>query len=295
MPNEIQYKERVEIIYWIDIALKKEWEKHCNSPIVPDLDWAYEAAQAWGYVVAGYFLLEQSFKALLHFRKKNPEKKHSLFPLFDKLTPQDQEILREHYNDFIHAFPGFDKSRFPDLDAFIQNLDGDQDEGDRFHGSVGWRYFLTEDVAGYPLPIVSINAMHEMVYGCVGLLDSINIGKTESLQYTYSWRLHKKRKAYYDDLLVVWKASSHWEAGDDRVEILWGPDYNDRYDMLEFKDKITNLVFGQLPDVKRYIIPIIDKRSEVKSLDLKEALRSIGLTINRPTRHPDSECGHIMY
>ena len=47
-------------------------------------------AQAWGYVVAGYFLLEQGLKAVLYVRGVEPPKTHALSVLFAELSAEDQ-------------------------------------------------------------------------------------------------------------------------------------------------------------------------------------------------------------
>ena len=62
----IDFKDPLWIITWLDTALKKEKEKYKKCPVMPDLIPGHVAAQGWGYVVAGYFLVEESFKALLH-------------------------------------------------------------------------------------------------------------------------------------------------------------------------------------------------------------------------------------
>ena len=77
--NTITYKDPLWIMAWLDTALKKEREKYRKCPVTPDLAPGHETAQGWGYVVTGYFLVEQSFKALLHIcGEKDVPKTHSL-------------------------------------------------------------------------------------------------------------------------------------------------------------------------------------------------------------------------
>ena len=64
------FKEPLYMTAWLDVALEKEKEKYEICPIVPDMAAGYDEAQAWGYIVTGYFLAEQSFKALLYLREK---------------------------------------------------------------------------------------------------------------------------------------------------------------------------------------------------------------------------------
>ena len=58
----IDFKDPLWITAWLDTALEKEKEKYEKCPVKSDLLPGHEAAQAWGYVVAGYFLVEESFK-----------------------------------------------------------------------------------------------------------------------------------------------------------------------------------------------------------------------------------------
>ena len=59
-----RYKELFRIWVWLNTALKKEWLKHAATPVTPDLMPGHEAAQAWGYVVPAYFLIEQGLNSL---------------------------------------------------------------------------------------------------------------------------------------------------------------------------------------------------------------------------------------
>ena len=55
----IDFKDPLLIVQWLDTALKKEKEKYKNCPVVPDIIPGQEAAQGWGYVVAGYYMKNQ--------------------------------------------------------------------------------------------------------------------------------------------------------------------------------------------------------------------------------------------
>ena len=90
----IAYREPLQITAWLETALEKEQEKYRKCPVNPDLVPDHESAQGWGYVIAGYSLLEQSFKALLHVQGKMAPPIHSLLPLFSLLDGHDREILR---------------------------------------------------------------------------------------------------------------------------------------------------------------------------------------------------------
>ena len=101
MANQtIDFKDPLWITAWLDTALEKEQEKYKKCPVMRDIVPGHEMAQAWGYVVAGYFLVEESFKALLYIRNKRVPTKHSLTQLFDLFEADDKETLREFYTDW---------------------------------------------------------------------------------------------------------------------------------------------------------------------------------------------------
>ena len=70
----INFKDPSLIATWLDTALSKEKEKYEKCPVMQDLVPDHQNAQGWGYALVGYFLLEQSFKALLYVRGKNVPK-----------------------------------------------------------------------------------------------------------------------------------------------------------------------------------------------------------------------------
>ena len=289
------YKKPLYILTWLETALRKEWQKYVATPVTADLMPTHEVAQAWGYVVAGYFLLEQGFKAVLHARAKVPLKTHALSVLFAELPPNDQDLLRAHYDDFRQTFPGMQAFPLVTLDDFLVNLDGAQNDQGHFVGSLDWRYFLTEETGGQPIPRVSINIMHETAYGSVRLLESIHKGSNEARRYTYSWRLHRTRAQHSRDWLTVQMNSPRWNRGHDRLEILWGPDYSDRYDYFVVEGDRVRSCFAPLPNADELEFPIVDKRAELEAFDPEEGFRSIGVTLNRSADPPEAASPHVMY
>ena len=277
MTDKINFKKPIDILAWLDTALEKEKQKYKATPVNRDMIPGHEAAQGWGYVVAGYFLIEQSLKAVLHIRGVDPPKTHPLFVLFEMLPSGDQDVLRAYYNDFRHAAPGM--SSFPPvtLDDFLKNLDGE-----RKIGSFDWRYFPIEKRSGASMPLVSIDFMHEIAYGCVQLLQANNRGDNEANRFTYSWRLQGDRWLCFRDWLTVRLNSPGWGQEGDRIEILWGPDYDERYDYLVFEGSRIRTFFGRLPDPSETKLSVVDKRSELTSFDSEEGFRSIGVTVRRP-------------
>ena len=99
----IDFKDPSYITIWLNAALKKEKEKYEKCPVIPDMVQDYVAAQGWGYVVVGYFLVEQAFKALLHVRGKPVSRIHSLSDLFALIGQEDKggspRILYRLQND----------------------------------------------------------------------------------------------------------------------------------------------------------------------------------------------------
>ena len=289
------YKEPIYLWAWLETALKHEWEKYAATPVKPDMVPGHEVAQAWGFVVAGYSLLEQGLKAVLHMRGKQPERTHALSVLFAELPHEDQDVLRAYYDDFRGTFPGMRSFPPPTLDDFLVNLDGASNPRGQFIGSFDWRYFLTEKGSGAPMPLVSINVMHEVTYGCVQLVMSIDKNDGKARSSTHSWRLRWQRSGRYQDWLTVRMNSADWGQEGNRIEIVWGPGYGDRYDYFVFEDGRIRSFFAPLPDTAESELPIIDKRRDVELFDSEEGFRRIGVTVSQPRSSRDTERAHVMF
>ena len=136
MASEINFKDSSKMLIWLDTALEFEWKKFTSNPIRRDIVVDYTHAQAWGFIVTGYFLLEQSLKALLHRCNCKTEKTHVLYNLFELLPSTQKNNLRSHYSDFVKIFPMLGQNTSDEIDGFLQNLDGDKSKG-----SFYWRYF----------------------------------------------------------------------------------------------------------------------------------------------------------
>ena len=115
MANDIRFKGDIWIQVWLDTALEAEWRKFRDCPVNPDLMPGHEMAQAWGYVVAAYFLMEEAFKAILHLRERRVGKTHALHTLFTQLPTEHQSTLREFYRDFLATFSHGRQSPFGEL------------------------------------------------------------------------------------------------------------------------------------------------------------------------------------
>ena len=270
----INFKDPLWITAWLDTAVQKEKEKYEECPVMPDRVPGHEAAQGWGYVVVGYFLVEESFKALLHVRGKRVPEKHSLSTLFKLLDDDDKEILREYYTDY-RATIGGKVGLFPfkTLDDFLVNLDGDQNRHGDHIGSFDWRYFLIEEKRSQKMPMVSVDYLHEIVYGCICILEYERNGHFESSQYTLSRRMRWEREKKYSQWLTVRMNLNGWDELGNRLEILWGPDHLGRYDLCLFQDKEVKYCFSESPD--HFALPVVDKREELETFNVEEGSRSI--------------------
>ena len=160
----------------------------------------HERAQAWAYVVTGYFLLENSFKAPLYIRgDQQVPTTHSLSKLFERMDDGDKKVLSKYYTDFkssnnnkLGLFP------FENLRVFLTNLDGGKNQHGNYIGSFDWRYFLIEEQQSPEMSTVSIEYMHEVVSGCIRIIEHAINGCFEPSQYTtLSRRMRGERRNTY--------------------------------------------------------------------------------------------------
>ncbi len=274
----INFKDPLWMTAWLDAALEKEQEKYSKCPVLNDSLPGYVDAQAWGYVVTGYFLLEESLKAVLHMRGEEVRKWHSLSRLFSRLKDRDQEVLREFYRDF-HGSIGSHGGRFPfeSVDAFLVNLDGDEDAKGRHIGSLKWRYFLIEQMSSGELPTVSAGYLHEVIFGCIRICQCVSNDRTDPLRYKRTERLRRERLNKYNELFRLRINSPGWSE-DDRCEILWGPDHQGRYDLYCREQGRICFLFSSLPTGDG--LRIIDFRPEVGAFDLNRDGERMGEVFN---------------
>ena len=271
--NKIDFKESVLSWVWIITALEKEEEKYNKCPIKPDMIPDHVTAQAWGYAVTGYSLLEQALKVLLNLNGEPTDKNHYLFPLFNSLSDDDKDILREYYRDFKLSSESGSSFTFSELDDFIANLDGnkkgkDRKGEDRYVGSFDWRYFLIEEIHGRRLPILGVQFLHEIIRGITNIIQYKYNNESDThapLDCTYSMRKHIERYAKYINWLTERMMSEEWVNLGDRLEIFWGPDRQGRYDYIVIREhEKTGLCFSVIPE--GHGLPVVNKISEVAAL-----------------------------
>ena len=123
------------------------------------------------------------------------------------------------------------------------------------------------------MPTVSVEFLHEIAYGCICMVEHAQHGSAEPSQHTHSWRMRRERNKKQSAWLTVRMNSEGWDELPDRLEILWGPDYKGRHDLLLFKGKEAKTCFSEIP--KDFSLPTIDKRDELASFDVDEGFRSI--------------------
>ena len=198
--QHIRFKGRLCVEAWLETALEKECEKYAKCPVVADAVPGHDAAQGWGFVVAGYSLLEQALKAVVRLRGKAAPRTHCLAGLFELVCDTDRDILREYYTDFRESSGGL-LARFPfaSLDEFLGNLDGDDNKQGRPMGSVDWRYYLIEEMYSEKLPLVSVDYLHEIVFGCVRILQCAEHPGVDPRDFCHSRRLREERARNYRD------------------------------------------------------------------------------------------------
>lgn len=274
MKEQFMFRESVFLAEFLEAALEKEKEKYGKCPVAQHRDADYTATQGWGFVVAGYFLVEQSFKAILHIQggAKVPLT-HSLSSLFSKLSDNNKSILREYYIDFKHTAENGMKA-FPigSLDDFLKRLDGSTKGQGVSHnkGSLDWRYFLIVENSSQNLPLVSVDYLHEIAYGCIWIIRCAALGQIDPTEHTHSKRERSERMKKYSDWLDVRNDSHEWDPSDERIEILYGPDGLGNYDLYHFKN--GSVKFYVSKELEYSDIRIDDKTDEVIPLVSKKDL-----------------------
>ena len=266
----------------LDVALDVEREKYAKVPIKRDLVPDYDVYQAWAYVVAGYFLLEESLKLLGHLRGANPGRTHTLFDLYALLPSHDKDLLREYYRDYRNeaATEHATRYRISMLGDFLMELDGQKHRGKRV-GSFDWRYYFIENPRGEALPYVCIEFMHEVVFGVLRIAEHAAEGLHDPRRHTYSWRKRHARVRKHMRWLEgrMNGGEADWESLPDRVEIAWGPDHRNRCDMYLFQGDRRGDYFAEVP--RAFDLPVEDKRNEVEAFDVGAGWKRTGIPRSR--------------
>ena len=179
-------------ITYLEAALDMEKKKYVKVPVIPSNPPRHTDSLAWGYVVVGYFLVEEAFKFLKIARGETYRGIHNLSCLFSELDPADQNVLHEYYRDFrcaCECAKNFPKAKILD---FLNELDAGRKDD---KGSLAWRYSLIEESKGISLPLVSVEFLHEIIYGAIKVARHIINPSTPSpARFTYSQRKDSERR-----------------------------------------------------------------------------------------------------
>ena len=182
-----------EACAYLQAALDMEKEKYSKVPVIPRMPKSYTNSLAWGYVVAGYFLLEEALKLLVIARGKTYTNIHNLTQIFMKLDKVDQDVLAQYYRDFHGTHETMGGFPIGDLPGFLRNLDAGGTKNRS--GNVAWRYSLIEKPEGNHLPLVNAEFLHELTYGAIRVTRHIvNPSSPNPVQFTYSLRRHSDRR-----------------------------------------------------------------------------------------------------
>lgn len=250
-------------VAYLQVALEMEKKKLDSVPVIRDKAPGYTDAMAWGYVVAGYFLLEQALKFLISVRGEPFPATHSLSLIFGHLSNRDREVLQEYYRDFCCSYEKARDFPIPELEIFVKNMDVEENAE---KGPLAWRYFLIQKPEVDALPIVSAELMHEVTYGAIRSAEILmEESSIDPRRFTYSCRMRDKLMKNYMMHLNERMNSEGWKTLGDRVEIVWGPDSCARYDYLVFKGKNVKKLFGKIP--QDYELPVMDMRAKTSVLN----------------------------
>ena len=187
---------------WLVAALEKEHQKYAICPANhSELVDECIALDSWGFVLAGYNLLELSFKLQLHqlnLLHQRLQWTHSLTLLFNGLPSDKQEILAGYYDDF-PSNGGRNNASFPftSIEEFLNNQDGD-----RLTGSLDWRYFLVEEEQSQEMPQVSIGSLQETIHASNRIVEHLCNRRRDSSNYTYCQRIRRRHKPAWISLKV---------------------------------------------------------------------------------------------
>lgn len=254
------YKHPSTALGWLNRALEFEKEKNRQCPVLPDLVSEFVNAGGWGYVVAGYTLLEQSLKLLLRLTTQEEKYGHEIAPLFAGLSDPDKFILREYYEDLRLSHPTLGGYRLSTLDEFLEELDGEWGEGWK-----AWRYYLTERER-FSLPHISIDYLHEVVFGVLQILEEV-LHQHSARQSLYSQRRYRERFDKYLGWIGDRMNKPGWAELRDRIEVYGVYDRQGRTDFIIWQTINAEVKgcpqFGELPDDDN--LPVVNMEKEARS------------------------------
>ena len=134
------------------------------------------------------------------------------------------------------------------------------------------------------MPTVSVDYLHELVFGCIRTIESAASGVSGPSRHTRTWRLRRNRMRKHDAWLMVRMNSAGWDELGDRWKFCGDQTIADATIYTFSGARPLPSLFSEVPDDLALLI--VDKRQEVEIFDVEQGYRSIGVTF---TSHPSTE------
>ncbi|WP_428274206.1 hypothetical protein [Candidatus Palauibacter sp.] len=261
-----EFQRPEDALSWLERALEMERLKYAAVPVEGDLVPRFVSASAWGYVTAAYTLIEQALKTLIDQTigfdsTKLPARlreTHSLKTLFDHLDTDDRRVLEDLYRDYwLTEGAGSMGFSLDEMGAFLGHLD-------QGHGSISWRYSLTEEIAAIPqLGPVYVEHMWETVRCVLGVIRHHALGYPPVAHSIVKWQ--ERRRQYVRWLNLRLRSGELSQT--DRIELLRGPDSRGRSDFCVFRGKSVFPKFGDVDAAaKQAGLEVVNMQREIAAL-----------------------------
>ena len=193
-----------------------------RTPLTRDFSAEQDAINAWPTVTVCYSGIEQAIKFLLKIQGKLKERdkyesdSHWVGALFQKLTEEEREVIRESYSIYQSLYDHIEPKT---ADDFLREID---------KGYTTWRYFLLD---GIPPPTTHCGAMLEIWFALGNIIEA-RVFKNRRLYHcadrfhTYlSKCIYRAWEKYTDPETGAEKATvedlNRWFGSWDRLLISW--------------------------------------------------------------------------
>lgn len=115
--------------------------------------------------------------------------------------------------------------------------------------------------------MVNVEFLHEIIFGYIQIIKSVNNAKLNPYQSTYSWRMRQDRyEKKYKHWLTIRMNSDGWDNLGDRLEILHGPDHLGQLDLILYQGENRNGVFQKFLTTLSCRLLTREKRSRISTL-----------------------------
>ena len=190
--GQTRYWSNADIADSLERALKVEKAKWAGCPLHPNSPTMFVGIHEWGWIVAGYHLIEIALTGIAIARTGKRKRTHKLVTLYNEIPNEDQNILSGFYDDYRATAESIRGRGSERLEEFLENLDGPCGG----NGSVAWRFLVMEKRERQEVPIVNIDLMHEVTYGCIQLMQLGTDGREEALQQIFSERMEEEAREW---------------------------------------------------------------------------------------------------